>query len=268
MIENEGVSEGSPASIDEQMVSALEGVNEDSPVSEPSGTGDEGSDTEHEDAEVEASDSVEKEDKKKDDPEELVPKKSFLRRINGLQASKRRADESVVKLEAKVLELQKILEHKDTQIEAVNKRHEEWDTRSEAEIELEARTLKDRETEIRREVEAEARQRYDQAMFNQRVETEANAIIESAHGMAEKYPTVTAEELVIKLQTAKEGTTVESIAASLHRSRLDYYRKTLAKTHSTKHAPTPIRSQGAAIPLDGSETADMLKALEAYNPQE
>ena len=268
MIENEGVIEAPPTSIDEQMVSALESVTEDSPTSEPSGTGDEGSDAEQLEvgAEVEASDSVEKEDKKND--EELVPKKSFLRRVNGLQAGKRKAEESIVHLEAKVLELQKLLEHKDSQVVTANERFEEWDTRSEAEVELEGRNLRDRENQIRQEVEVESRKRYDQAIFNQRVETEANTIIDSAHKLADKYPTVTAEELVIKLQTAKEGVTIDSIATSLHKKRLDFYRKTLAKTHGSKQAPTPMRSHGAAIPLEGSETADMLKALEAYNPQE
>ena len=265
MIENEGVIEESPASMDEQMVSALEGVNEESPASEPSSTGDDGSDTEQE---VEASDSVEKKDKQKDEPDELVPKKSFLRRINGLQASKRKAEESAATMEGKLVELQKLLEHKDELLTQANERFEEWDTRSEAEIELDGVKLKKRESEIRTEVERESRQRYDQAMFNQKVENEANTIIESAHKLAEEYPTVTAEELVIKLQTAKSGVTITDVAKDLHKKRLAYYKKTLAKQHGTKHAPTPMHSQGAAIPLEGSETVDMLKALEAYNPQE
>ena len=103
MENGEAVNEESALSVEEEMLQAIEGleqvdVTEESSTSATDGetVEDSGSDTE----EVEA---------REEQKEELIAKSSFTRRINGLQASRRKAEARAMDLEKRLAENEALL---------------------------------------------------------------------------------------------------------------------------------------------------------------
>ena len=132
------------------------------------------------------------------------------------------------------------------------------------EIEIQRYRDKDREQEMRTRLQQESAQRQKQSEERRQIEERADAIIDEAHTLAEEFPSLSAEELILKFQHAAEDVTLKSLAEDMHAKRVDYYKKHLASQHrSPRNAPAPISSQGASAPIDGHSADDMVAYLES-----
>jgi hypothetical protein len=256
MNDDNGVIEDSP-SLDQEMVSSLEqdSVTEDS-QSQPAQEGD-GPDADNVEAKAE--------DESQDETEaaeEMVPKKSFLRRINGLQAARKRVESRASELEDQLAEYKQgfeIMQRRLLETEDKLRVFDEPDPRDE-----EIRRLKaqDQEREIRSKLDSEASQRRRQSETQRAVEARAEEIIEEAQTLAEEYPTVTAEELVLRFQKS-DTKTMKTIAKEIDSQRVSHYKARLARQHGGPTAPRPVSSQGAAAPIEGHSADDMVTFLES-----
>ena len=275
MVDNDGVIEGSPPSeadgpgdTEGLMVDALTEVraSEDSPTSDSpdeQGVTEPGSDEEpvaKADAEEEAEVEAETED---DSPEETIPKASFLKRVNGLQAARRKTEKENLDLHMKLSEYAeafKILQNRIIQAETKLQDYEEYDPREERVLQLEREK---QAQEIRTKLEREHHQRAQEVERQSYVEHRADEIIEEAHVLAKKYPTLTAEEIVYKYRTSEME--IGDLAKEMHSQRYSYLREAMAKDYGKGRpkAPKAIKSQGSMPPLNGASEDDMVAYLES-----
>ena len=260
MENGEVVVEESTASVEEQMLEAIS-ENEESQSSDTDGETieDTGSDTEEVEAQGEQEEEVEKEYK-----EEVVPKKACTRRINSLQASKRKAESRADELEQKLSEYDLVLRELKTRLDASEARlsdYEENDPRD-AEIQRlkmqqEMRALRQKNQEDRQKKQIAAQQ---EEIINQR----ADDIIETARDLSEKYRTFSAEELVISFSKT-DDVSLKDLAKNIHNVRVKAYKKHLSKGRSNAPAPAPLRPQGARSSTSGHSADDMVLFLESLH---
>jgi DNA repair exonuclease SbcCD ATPase subunit len=245
------VEEGSAPSIEDQM---LESISADE-GSQPSGSE---ADVREEDS-TDAEENVEAQPEQK--KEESVPKKSFLKRVNGLQAAKRKAEARSQQLEDQLHKYHTTLETFKQRLEQTEKRLSEYEDQDPREVELQR--MKDQQqyqqkmAKLQKQAAHRRRQHEEQAM----IDTKAEEIIDNASELAEKYQTFSPEELVI-MYSKVEGGDMKQMARKLNEHRVKKYRQVLAKNGGGK-APKPIRPQGATSAITGTSNEDMVRFLES-----
>jgi len=246
--------EVSAPSLEDQMLESIS-ENEESQSSspEPEVRADESTDTEEN---VAAPEGTEEEKS-----EESVPKKSFLKRINGLQAAKRKAEANAQELESKLYEYQSVLETVKSRLDSTEKRLAEYEEKDPRDVELNRLKEERSQLETRSKLEREANARRRKFEEQQLVEERADQIIEQASELSEKYQTFSSEELVILFSKVDDGD-MKQIARKLNEQRVKKYKKVLA-TNGGGRAPTPIRPQGAASASTGNSRDEMVTFLES-----
>ena len=263
MTESLPVESDGPHDIEGLMVDALRAeADEDSSFSAtPSAEGETEPDsdesaeakTEAEDAEVEAT--------TENKEEEFIPKSSFLKRINGLQAGKRKLEESNLAAHRELSEYReafRILQQRAFKAESELSKFQDVDPRDQ---QLRQMTQEREAQEIRAKLEQEHAQRVEEQQKATFVENRADEIIHEANFLADKYPTLTPEEIVYKFRVSDK--TMSELAKEMHDSRYSYLRESMAKDHKRPKSPRPVKSQGGMAPVNGSSEDDMADYLSA-----
>ncbi|QDP59173.1 MAG: hypothetical protein Unbinned4336contig1001_7 [Prokaryotic dsDNA virus sp.] len=251
MENGEAVNEESAPSVEEAMLSALseEDVNEESSPSVPSDdtAEDSGSDTE----EVEA---------REEQKEELIPKSSFTRRINGLQAAKRKAESKSTQLEARLAQTESVLRELKERYDNRSARLSAYEEQDPRDAQIEQLRFQQAQAERLRAYKDDAHQRQLQAHREEAVGSRADEIVAEADGLAGKYKTFSPEELVIGYSKT-DGVSMAELASDLHKQRVNAYKIILAQNGSTS-APKPMRTQGSRSAIAGHSHDDMVRFLD------
>ena len=255
MENGEAVNEESAPSVEEEMLQAIEGleqadVTEESSTSAPDGetVEDSGSDTE----EVEA---------REEQKEELIPKSSFTRRINGLQASRRKAEARAMDLEKRLAENEALLGELRQRFDDRTSRLSAYEEEDPRDAEIERLRFQQAQAERMRQHQAQSYQAQMERQRTEAVTSRADEIVNEADQLASKYKTFSPEELVIGYSKT-DGMSMSQIASSLHKQRVEAYKVILAKNGSSS-APKPMRTQGSRSAIVGNSHEDMLTFLES-----
>jgi hypothetical protein len=258
MENGEVVEEVSTPSVEEQM---LEALSEDE-ASQASGPDDvtveeDGSDTE----DVEVQDEQEEE---ADTEEELIPKSSFMKRMNSLQASRRKAESRATDLEEKMAQYDVLLTEMKDRLDTAETKLVEYDEHDPRDAEIRALKLRSKLGEMQRKQQIESQQRSFQQQQQEIIDSRADDIISTARKLSDKYSTFSAEELVISFSKT-DDTTMEDLAKDIHGSRLDHYKKHLSKSRGVPKAPAPLKTQGARSLTQGHSANEMVAFLESIS---
>lgn len=205
-----------------------------------------------EDASVEAKE----EDGKEED--EFVPKASFLKRVNGLTAARRKLERENLEAQKEISEYREafqILADRVRKAEGKLAEYEEVDPREQRLLDAERQKQAE---DIRAQLEKEHKTRIKEMEQKVQVEHRADQIIETAHRLADKYKTLTAEELVYKFRTSTKS--LEQLANDMHKSRYKQYKDMFAKDNKPK-APKTIKPQGGMAAIKGTSEDDMADFL-------
>ena len=253
MQSGEAANEESAPSLDEQMLASIEeasGENEESPTSVTSDetAENDGSDTE----EVEAQSEQE---------EEVVPKTSFLKRVNSLQASKRKSEARVAELEGKLMEYDVVLKQLKEHFKGQSSKLSEYEEEDPRDLEIRRLKFLQEQSIAKRKHRDMVSQRQVRVAQDELVSTRADEIVGTANSLASKYNTFSPEELVIGYSKS-DGATMEQLAKNLHGQRVEAYKIILAKDGRIS-APKPMRTQGSRSAIAGHSNGDMVKFLEA-----
>jgi hypothetical protein len=243
--------EGPAPSVEEQMLESIS-ENEESQSS--------GSETDvRDDDSTDAGEKVEAQDEQK--KEESVPKKSFLKRVNGLQAAKRKAEARSQQLEDQLHQYHATLETFKNRLEQTEQKLAEYEDTDPREAELLQLKEQQRVQQTRAKLQKESAHRRRKHEEKAMIDTRAEEIIDTATGLAEQYQTFSPEELVIMYSKTEDGD-MKQMARKLNEHRVKQYRKVLAKNKGGR-APSPIRPQGSTSAATGSSTDDMVQFLES-----
>lgn len=258
MENGEVVEEVSTPSVEEQMLEALS-ENEASQASGPDDVTveEDGSDTE----DVEVQDEQEEE---ADTEEELIPKSSFMKRMNSLQASRRKAESRATELEEKMAQYDVLLTEMKDRLDTAETKLVEYDEHDPRDAEIRALKLRSKLSEMQRKQQLESQQRSLQQQQQEIIDSRADDIISTARKLSDKYSTFSAEELVISFSKT-DDTTMEDLAKSIHGSRLDHYKKHLSKSRGVPKAPAPLKTQGARSLTQGHSADEMVAFLESIS---
>ena len=258
MENGEVVEEVSTPSVEEQMLEALS-ENEDSQASGPDDVTveEDGSDTE----DVEVQDEQEEE---ADTEEELIPKSSFMKRMNSLQASRRKAESRAMGLEEKMAQYDVLLTEMKDRLDTAETKLVDYDEHDPRDAEIRALKLRSKLGEMQRKQQIESQQRSFQQQQQEIVDSRADDIISTARKLSDKYSTFSAEELVISFSKT-DDTTMEDLAKNIHGSRLDHYKKHLSKSRGIPKAPAPLKTQGARSLTQGHSANEMVAFLESIS---
>ncbi len=240
--------EGSAPSIEEQMLESI--------------SGDEGSQPSGSEADVrEDSTDAEEVEAQEEQKEESVPKKSFLKRVNGLQAAKRKAEARSQQLEDQLHKYHATLESFKDRLGQAEKRLSEYEETDPRDVELQRLKDEHRQQQTQARLQKEASVRRQKNEEKAMVDARAEEIIDTATELAEKYETFSPEELVIMFSKSEDGD-MKQIARKLNEHRVKQYRKVLARNKSGK-APSPMSPQGSTSAITGHSTDDMVLFLES-----
>ncbi len=258
MNNGEVVEEVSTPSVEEQMLEALS-ENEASQASGPDDVTveEDGSDTE----EVEVQDEQEEE---AETEEELIPKSSFMKRMNSLQASRRKAESRATDLEEKMAQYDVLLTEMKDRLDTAETKLVEYDEHDPRDAEIRALKLRSKLGEMQRKQQLESQQRSLQQQQQEIIDSRADDIISTARKLSDKYSTFSAEELVISFSKT-DDTTMEDLAKDIHGSRLDHYKKHLSKSRGVPKAPAPLKTQGARSLTQGHSADEMVAFLESIS---
>ena len=258
MENGEVVEEVSTPSVEEQMLEALS-ENEASQASGPDDVTveEDGSDTE----DVEVQDEQEEE---ADTEEELIPKSSFMKRMNSLQASRRKAESRATELEEKMAQYDVLLTEMKDRLDTAETKLVEYDEHDPRDAEIRALKLRSKLGEMQRKQQIESQQRSLQQQQQEIIDSRADDIISTARKLSDKYSTFSAEELVISFSKT-DDTTMEDLAKDIHGSRLDHYKKHLSKSRGVPKAPAPLKTQGARSLTQGHSANEMVAFLESIS---
>jgi hypothetical protein len=260
MENGEVVNEAPAPSVEEQMLNHLENSeNEESQSSDPDGETIEelGSDSEK----VEAQDGREEE---ADTEEELIPKSSFMKRMNSLQASRRKAESRATGLEEKMAQYDVLLTEMKDRLDTAETKLVDYDEHDPRDAEIRALKLRSKLGEMQRKQQVESQQREFHQQQQEVIDSRADDIISTARKLSDKFSTFSAEELVISFSKT-DDTTMEDLAKRIHSSRLDHYKKHLSKGRGIPKAPAPLRTQGARSLTQGHSADEMVKFLESIS---
>ncbi len=232
--------------------------------SSPSATLSEEGETEpdsDESTEVEAApEEVEAETEAESNEDEVIAKSAFLKRVNGLNAAKRKLEKENIDIQREVSEYREafqMLMARAKQAEAELAEYKEFDPREQKILEYERKKEAD---EIRQKLEAEHQERIKEMEQKAVIDTRADEIIQTANRLADKYKTVTAEELVYKFRNSDSS--LEDLAKEMHDTRYKAMRTMFAKENKPS-APRKIKPQGSMGVLKGNSEEDMMSYLES-----
>jgi len=245
-------SEGSASSIEEQMLESIS-ENEESQSS--------GSEADvREDDSTDTGEKVAAQDEQ--GKEETVPLKSFKKRVNGLQASKRKAEARSQQLEDQLHQYHTTLETFKSRLEQTEKRLAEYEEADPREVELQRMKEQQHTQQTQAKLQKQAHQRRRKYEEQAMVDVRAEEIIDTASELADKYQTFSPEELVIMYSKVEDGD-MKQMARKLNEHRVKQYRKVLAKSNKGGKAPSPIKPQGSSSASHGHSTEDMVVFLES-----
>lgn len=265
VIEESSASElGSPSTVEDQMAALVEEMQAAEEDSSPSATQSESGETEpdadnEESSEVEAKPEDEEGKNKEEPAEETIPKAAFLKRVNGLNAQRRKLETSNLEYQKEVAEYREafsILAERVQVAEAKLAEYEDVDPRDQ---QLQEMQLQQRGAEIRKRLEAEHQQKIADMERKAQVESRADQIIQEAEFWADKYQTLTPEEIVYKFRTSDKS--IEDVAKSLHDARYASLKRMFVKENKPD-APKKLKPQGAMINIKGNSEDDMVQYLQ------
>lgn len=263
MENGEVVTEEPTPSVEDQMLASLDheetGANEDSPTSVTSDdtVEDSGSDTEK----VEAQDESEKVEEVKA-AGDSIPKKAFTKRINGLQAAKRKAEAKTSELENRVEKYDLVFADMKERLDSAERRLSQYEEGDDRDVQLRQLKLRQSFDKLQQQQSTRQHAREIEAQKNEIVNQRAEEIVSTAEALSEKYNTFSKEELVIAFSKS-ENVSLSNLAKSIHQGRVKSYRKHIAKGQHV--APAPIRTQGAKTPTSGHSSDDMVQFLESIS---
>tara|TARA_R110002020_G_scaffold15141_11_gene53767 strand:+ start:969 stop:1757 length:789 start_codon:yes stop_codon:yes gene_type:complete len=251
--------EESTTSVEEQMLEAIS-ENEDSQPSDTDGDTieDAGSDTE----EVEAQ--SEQEDVEEKPKEEVIPKKAFTRRINSLQAAKRKAEGRADQLEQKMSEYDLVLKELKSRLDASEAKLSDYEENDPRDAEIQRLKVEQSMRALRQKNQQESQQKQFVAQQEEIINQRADDIIETARDLSEKFKTFSAEELVISFSKT-DDVSLKDLAKNIHNVRVKAYKKHLSKGRSNKPTPAPLRPQGARTSTSGHSSDEMVLFLESLH---
>ena len=259
MDNGEVVEEVSTPSVEEQM---LEALSEDE-VSQTSGPDDVTVEEPGPDAEeVEAQD--EQEEDSDESVEESIPKSAFTKRINSLQASRRKAESRADELEETLAQYSALMGEMKERLVTAEKKLVEYDEHDPRDAEIRQLKLRSKLEGIRRQKQAESQRRQLEEQQQEVISSRADEIIETARGLAEKYNTFSAEELVITFSKT-DDLSMQDLAENLHDVRIKQYRKHLSRSGGKPKAPSPLKTQGARSLTQGHSADEMVAFLESIS---
>ena len=231
--------------------------------SSPSATLSEEGETEpatDESAEVEAASETDEAEAEAKSEEETISKSAFLKRVNGLNASKRKLERENLEIQREVSEYKEafqILVERVKKAEGKLAEYEDLDPREQKILEYERQKQAE---EIRTKLEAEHQERLKQMEQEAFVENRAEEIISEANYWADQFPTITAEELVYKFRNSDAS--LEDLAKSMHNARYKSLKTMFAKENKPS-APRKIKPQGSMAAIKGTSEEDMMDYLES-----
>jgi len=193
--------------------------------------------------------------------QETIPKDSFLKRINGLQASKRKLEERSLDQDKELAEYReafRILQGRAYNAERKLSEYEEVDPRD---TQIQQMQQEKEAQQTRQRLEAEHHQRIKEVEKQSFVETRADEIIQTANSLAKKYPTLTAEEIVYKFRVSDKP--MDVMAKAMHDKRYSYLKDNMARDRKKPKAPRSVKAQGAMAPVGGFSEDDMVAYLDA-----
>lgn len=263
MENGEVVEEVSTPSIEEQMLDALsENEESQSSAADSDIIEEDGSDA----VEVEAQDEQveEQEEVEAEAAEELIPKSSFTKRINSLQASRRKAENRASELEEKMAQYDVLLTEMKERLESAESKLTEYDEHDPRDAEIRALKLRSKLEEMRRSQQYESQRRQLEQQQQEIIDSRADEIIDTAKRLSDKYSTFSPEELVITFSKT-DDVAMEDLAKQLHTARVEHYKKHLSKGRGKSKAPAPMRTQGARSLTQGHSAEDMVAFLESIS---
>lgn len=266
MENGEVVNEAPAPSIEEQMVSHLENsANEESQSSDTDGETIEepGSDTEQVEAQDEQEESEWVDDASEEPQEEVIPKAAFTKRINSLQAARRKAEAHAEQLDTQQKQYELMFSEMKDRLNDAEKKLSEYVDSDPRDFQIRQMKLQQQMASLKQRQQQEQYQRRIAEQQEQVVTERADEIIDTALGLAEKYNTFSSEELVIAFSKS-DDVSMNDLAKSIHNSRVKTYRKHLAKGRPND-APKPMGTQGARINTSGNSADDMVAFLESLS---
>lgn len=270
MNESQGVPEnspapelGSPVRVEDQMVEALSAMRaETEEASSASDAPDVQGETEpdsDESAEVKADAKIaEAETEAEGEEGETISKKSFLKRVNGLNATKRRLEKEVLLHQKDLAEYKAAFEILSKRAQDAERKLHEYESVDPNEQKLMEYERERQANEIRQRLEAEHQSRIANMERQAQVEQRADAIIQEANHLSSKYPTITAEELVYKFRSSDKD--LSTLAKEMHDARYEHL-KTMFATEKPP-APRKVKPQGSVATVSGTSEEDMLAYLQ------
>jgi len=265
MENGEVVNEAPAPSIEEQMLDALSETEESQPSDTDGDTIEEpGSDTEKVEAQDEqVEDEWKVEEEEEEQQEEVIPKAAFTKRINSLQAARRKAEAHAEQLDTQQKQYELMFSAMKERLEDAEKKLSEYVDSDPRDFQIRQMKLQQQMTALKQRQQQEMYQRRMAEQQEQVVTERADEIIDTASALAEKYNTFSSEELVIALSQS-DDVTLNDLAKAIHNSRLKTYRKHLARS-KPNDAPKPMGTQGARINTSGHSADDMVAFLESLS---
>lgn len=191
---------------------------------------------------------------------ETISKSAFLKRVNGLNATKRKLEKEKLDVQREVSEYKEafqILIERVKKAEQKLSDYEDIDPREQKLLEYERNKQAE---EVRTRLEAEHQERIKTMEQEAFVESRAEEIVNEANYWADKYQTITSEELVYKFRNSDKS--LEDLAKSMHDTRYKSLKTMFAKQNKP-NAPRKIKPQGSMGVLKGSSEDDMMDYLES-----
>jgi len=265
VIEESSASElGSPSTVEDQMAALVEEMQTAEEGSSPSAPQSESGETEpdadnEESSEVEAKPEDEEGKNKEEPAEETIPKAAFLKRVNGLNAQRRKLETSNLEYQKEVAEYREAFSILAERVQAAEAKLAEYEDVDPRDQQLQEMQLQQRGAEIRKRLEAEHQQKIADMERKAQVESRADQIIQEAEFWADKYQTLTPEEIVYKFRTSDKS--IEDVAKSLHDARYTSLKRMFVKENKPD-APKKLKPQGAMINVKGNSEDDMVQYLQ------
>jgi hypothetical protein len=213
-----------------------------------------------ESSEVEASPEKGEAETEAKSEEDAISKGAFLKRVNGLNAQKRKLEKENIEIHREVSEYREAFSLLVQRVKRAEGKLSEYEDQDPNEAKILQYERKKQAEEIRSKLEAEHQERITRMEQETRLESRAEEIISEAHSLADKYKTVTAEELVYKFRNTDMS--MAKLAKSMHDERYKNLRTMFAKDRKP-NAPRKIKPQGSMATVRGTSEEDMADYLES-----
>jgi hypothetical protein len=269
MINSEGVIEDSPTSdlgqsldVEDRMaalVDELQAPEDSSTSAAPSEQGETEPDADKSsEVEAKAEKGEDAEATKEKEPEDSISKGAFLKRVNGLNAQKRRAETQLIDSQKENAEYREAFQILAERVQAAESKLSEYEEVDPRDQQLRDMQYEKKAADIRTKLEAEHQQRIQEMQRVSEVENRADAIVDEAQHWAENYKTLTAEEIVYRYRTS--DLSMKDLAKQMHDSRYKNLRSMFASDNKPD-APKKIKPQGSMATISGTSEDDMADYL-------